>query len=358
MLTNDEIRRRPKALLHDHLDGGLRVSTILELADEIGHELPSTDAGELAAWFVRGADTKDILQYLATFEHTLAVMQSAEHCHRVAREAVVDLAADGVVYAEVRFAPENHVFAGMPLDEVMESVQDGFRAGVAEVAGGGGRIVVNTIVCAMRQTDRSREIAELAVRWRDRDRRVVSFDLAGPETGFPPGDHADALELVRREHLHLTLHASEPPGLELISQSLACGAERIGHGVRLYDDITTSGDELELGTLAAYVRDRQIHLEMAPSCHEHIGAVPDFESHPLLMWHRAGFNVGVNTDNRLMSGVSTSSEMARLSETFDMTNAEMEALTVAAIEAGFGDWHERQDVIAQVVRPGYAEPSP
>ena len=279
-LTLPDIRRRPKALLHDHLDGGVRVSTILDIADEIGHQLPTTNAGGLAQWFVAGANTKDLMQYLATFEHTMAVMQTAEHCHRVAREAAVDLADDGVVYAEVRFAPELHVSGGLSLDAVMEAVQDGFRVGAADAAAAGNTIVLNTIVCAMRQESRSGEIAALAIDWHRRDDRVVSFDLAGPETGFPPTDHRSALDHVRSAHLHLTLHASEPPGLELISQALLCGAERIGHGVRLLDDITSDGDYLDLGHLAQYILDRQVHLEMAPSCHVHVGAVADFRLAP------------------------------------------------------------------------------
>jgi len=353
-LSLDEIRARPKSLLHDHLDGGLRPATILDLADEIGHVLPAVDEEELSEWFVRGAHTLDILQYLATFEHTIAVMQTADHCHRIAREAVVDLAADGVVYAEVRFAPENHLLAGLDLDAVMEAVQDGFRVGMADAAHAGQSIVVNTIVCAMRQADRSAEIADVALRWRDRDSRVVAFDLAGPETGFPPTDHMPALEAVRDGHLHVTLHASEPPSLELISQSLGCGAHRIGHGVRLYDDITTIDGELQLGPLAKFILDGQVHLEMAPSCHVHVGAVPNFESHPLVAWHRHGFNVSVNTDNRLMSGVSVSSEMHKLAEVFGLTWTEVEALSVAGVEAGFGDLHERRRVADQI-RAGYAD---
>ena len=352
--TLSEIRALPKSLLHDHLDGGLRPSTILDIADEIGHQLPAPGENELGAWFVKGANTLDLMQYLATFEHTMAVMQSADHCHRVAREAAIDLAADGIVYAEVRFAPENHVFGGLSLDEVMESVQDGFRSGVEEVRAGGAAITVNTIVCAMRQADRSAEIAALALRWRDRDDRVVAFDLAGPETGFPPTNHPEALLAVREGHLHLTLHASEPPGLELISQALACGAERVGHGVRLSEDITQVGGDLVMGTLARYIYDSQVHLEMAPSCHVHVGAVKDFESHPLVGWHRVGFNVGVNTDNRLMSGVTVSSEMHKLATTFDLTWAEIEALTVASVEAGFGDLRERRRIVDDVIRPAYS----
>ena len=351
--TLDEIRALPKALLHDHLDGGLRPETILDLADEIGHELPSTDLAELAAWFVRGANTKDLLQYLATFEHTIAVMQTPAHLNRVAREAALDLAADGVVYAEVRFAPENHQLRGLSLDEVMEAVQDGFRSGMTLAAAAGTPISVNTIVCAMRQEARSAEIARLTVDWAERDDRVVSFDLAGPETGFPPTDHPEALDLIRRSHVHLTLHASEPPGQELISQALSCGAERIGHGVRLQEGIDRSGDDWQLDRLAQYVLERQVPLEMAPSCHVHVGAVDSFEEHPLVPFHRRGFKVTVNTDNRLMSGVSVTSETHKLATTFDLTDAELGELAVAGVESGFGDFDERRAIVRDVVRPAY-----
>ena len=222
----------PKVVLHDHLDGGLRPTTILELADEIGWtpRLPSTDPTELHRWFVRGAETKDLLQYLATFEHTGAVMQRAGDLVRIAREAAVDLAADGVVYAEVRFAPELHVHHGLALDEIVEAVQEGFRAGVADAAAAGSTIVVNTIICAMRTEQRSFEIAQLAVRMRELDARIVAFDIAGAETGWPPSLHADAFTFARANQMHITIHASEPPDLELISDALVHGAERIGHG--------------------------------------------------------------------------------------------------------------------------------
>ena len=350
----EQIAALPKALLHDHLDGGLRPATILELADEIGHPLPSTALDELAEWFVRGANTKDLLQYLATFEHTIAVMQSAAHLHRVAREAALDLAADGVVYAEVRFAPENHQLGGLGLDDVMEAVQDGFRDGMAQARSAGNPIIVNTIVCAMRQADRSGEIARLAVDWSRRDDRVVAFDLAGPETGFPPTDHMQAIDTVRRSHLHLTLHASEPPGLELIDQALYCGAERIGHGVRLREDIAwEDGRIAQLGRLARYVLERQVPLEMAPSCHVHVGAVESFDQHPLAAFHRHGFVVTVNTDNRLMSGVSVSSETFHLAQAFDLTMAELGQLAVAGVESSFSDWSERRRMVDDVIRPAY-----
>ncbi len=346
----------PKALLHDHLDGGLRVATVLELADAIGWRLPTTDPAELQAWFTRGADTKDLLQYLATFEHTLAVMQTAEQLERVAYEAVLDLAADGVVYAELRFAPELHLAGGLDLAGVVTAVTAGFRRGEADASR---PIVVHAILCAMRTERRALEIAELADRLRDNDDKVVGFDLAGAETGFPPSLHAEALAFARQRHLNLTLHASEPPDLELIDDALAHGAHRIGHGVRLQADVAWSGAGADrqiagLGRLAQYVLDRQIHLEMAPTCHVQVGAVATFAEHPVAAFLRAGFNVGINTDNRLMSNVTPSSELARVITTFGLTAGDAERLATNAIGAGFAPYDVRQRVIREHVRPWYA----
>ncbi len=335
---DDAIRRAPKVLLHDHLDGGLRPTTVLDLADEIGYlpRLPATEPDALQAWFTRGAETGDLLQYLATFEHTLAVLQTAEGLERVAAEAVADLAADGVVYAETRFAPELHGEGGLPLEEVVAAVTAGLRRGEREA---GGAITANTILCAMRTSPptNSRAIVAVAARMRDGgDDKVVGFDLAGAETGYPPREHAEALAAARAAHLRLTIHASEPPDLELIDDALVHGAERIGHGVRLAADVHTSPDgEAVLGPLARYVLDRQIPLELAPTCNVQIGAVPDLASHPVGPFLRLGFRVSVNTDNRLMSNVSVSSEVAAVARTFDLTWDEIGQLAINGIEAAF-----------------------
>jgi adenosine deaminase len=346
----------PKALLHDHLDGGLRVATVLELADSIGWALPTTDAGELQAWFTAGADTKDIHQYLATFEHTLAVLQTAEALERVAYEAVLDLTADGVVYAELRFAPELHVSQGLALEAVVEAVTAGFRRGERE---SGPAIVVNAILCAMRTEQRSMEVVALVDRLRERDDKVVAFDLAGAETGYPPSLHAEALAFARARHLNITLHASEPPDLELIDDALAHGAHRIGHGVRLQADVAFAGSGADrsvdsLGPLARYVLDRQVHLEMAPTCHVQVGAVPRFEEHPIAAFLRAGFNVGVNTDNRLMSHVMPSTELQRVVTTFGLTTVETRQLVVNSIESSFAPHEIRRRIVDQQVLPWFA----
>ena len=350
----DAARAHPKSLLHDHLDGGVRVATVLDLADQIGWSLPHTDPTALQAWFTAGAAANDLMRYLATFEHTLAVMQTEDNLERIAYEAIVDLAADGVVYAEVRFAPELHQEDGLPLAAVVGAVTAGFRRGEHEAAGRGHAIWAGAILCAMRTDQRSLEIAQLVDRLRVDDDKVVGFDLAGAETGFPPSRHAEALAFARARHLNVTLHASEPPDLELIDDALAHGAHRIGHGVRLQADIGFTGRGADrsvdsLGPLARYVLDHQVHLEMAPTCHVQIGAVPSFEEHPIAALLRAGFNVGINTDNRLMSHVTPSSELLRVATTFHLTADETRRLVVNAIDSSFAPYEVRRRIIEQQV---------
>lgn len=326
----------------------------MELADDIGHALPDDDPGRLQTWFTAGAASNDLLQYLATFEHTLAVMQRAEFIERVAYEAVADLAADGVVYAEVRFAPELHTGGGLSLAAVVEAVTSGFRRGEQDAADAGHTIVVNAICCAMRTEQRSMEIARLVDSAREHDDKVVGFDLAGAETGFPPSLHAEALAFARERHLNVTIHASEPPDLELIHDALVHGAHRIGHGVRLQRDLTIEdGAITSMGPLARFVLDHQIHLEMAPTCHVHVGAVPDLPSHPIGPMLRAGFNVGVNTDNRLMSDVTPSSELAAVATTFDLSAADIEQLVINGLMAGFAPLKVRRDLVDHQVRPWF-----
>lgn len=344
----------PKSLLHDHLDGGLRVDTILEISDQIGHtpKLPTTDKAALQAWFTAGAEARDLLKYLATFEHTLACLQSETHIERVAYEAVTDLADEGVVYAEIRYAPELH---NMPFAASAAAVANGFRRAETDARRRGRSISAHLIVCAMRTERRSMEVAQFVASERKREEKIVAFDLAGAETGWPPSLHAEALAFARAEHLNITIHASEPPDLELISDALAHGAHRIGHGVRLNRDTTVARDgSLQLGPLAQFVLDRQIHLEMAPTCNTQIGAVEAVSEHPIGSFLRHGFNVSVNTDNRLMSKVSPSSEMLAVSSAFRLTWGEIHRLVENAIGSGFAPHAERQRVLRDVVRPWYA----
>jgi adenosine deaminase len=349
--TREQVHAAPKVLLHDHLDGGLRPQTIVELAAEIGHELPAHDAESLGQWFAESADSGSLVRYLETFDHTVAVMQNGPAIARVARECVEDLAADGVVYAEVRYAPEQHVANGMTLDEVVAAVQEGFDAGMAAA---GGRIVVRQLLTAMRHQARSMEIAELAISWRDRG--VAGFDIAGAEAGFPPTRHLDAFEYLQRENAHFTIHAGEAFGLPSIWEAIQwCGADRLGHGVRIADDITVADDgSVELGRLAAYVRDKRIPLEMCPSSNIQTGAASSFAEHPIGLLTDLRFRVTVNTDNRLMSQTSMTKEMFGLVEAFGYTLEDLRWFTINAMKSAFLPFDERLKVIDEVVKPGYA----
>ena len=355
MLQLDTIREAPKALLHDHLDGGLRASTIVDLAAEYGYDgLPTTDPEELAAWIRRGADRKSLELYLETFDHTVGVMQERDAIIRVAAECTEDLAADGVVYAEVRYAPELSVERGLTLDEVVEANIEGFRIGMERAAAAGHPIVMKVLVTAMRQAARSVEVAECAVRWRDAG--VVGFDIAGPEAGYRPTRHLDAFDLVRRENFHITIHAGESFGPPSIWEALQfCGAERLGHGVRIVDDIEVRPDgSVALGRLAAFVRDRRVPLEMCPTSNVHTGAAASLEDHPIELLRRLRYRVTVNTDNRLMSNVSLSGEFAELDRAFGIGLGEMEWLTINAMKSAFAPFDERLRIINEVVKPGYA----
>ncbi len=355
MLTPDTIRDAPKAMLHDHLDGGLRPATVIDLASEFGYEsLPTTDVEALTAWFRRGADRKSLELYLETFAHTTGVMQERDAIIRVAAECAEDLAADGIVYAEVRYAPELSTERGLTLDEVVAANLEGFRLGSERAAAAGRPIVMKMLVTAMRQAARSVEVAECAVRWRDAG--VVGFDIAGPEAGYRPTRHLDAFEYVRRENFHITIHAGESFGLPSIWEALQwCGAERLGHGVRIVDDITVRDDgTVALGRLAAFVRDRRVPLEMCPTSNVHTGAAASIAEHPIDLLRRLRYRVTVNTDNRLMSGVSLSSEFAALDAAFGIGLGEMEWLTINAMKSAFAPFDERLRIISEVVKPGYA----
>ena len=355
MLTLDTIREAPKALLHDHLDGGLRPATIVDLAAEFGADgLPTRDPDELAAWIRRGADRKSLELYLETFQHTVGVMQERDAIIRVAAECAEDLAADGVVYAEVRYAPELSVERGLTLDEVVEANLEGFRIGIERAAAAGQQIVMKVLVTAMRQFARSLEVAECAVRWRDSG--VVGFDIAGPEAGYRPTRYLEAFDYVRHENFHITIHAGESFGLPSIWEALQfCGAERLGHGVRIVDDIHVRDDgSVQLGRLAAFVRDRRVPLEMCPTSNVHTGAAASIGEHPIDLLRRLRFRVTLNTDNRLMSGVSMSSEFAAIDEAFGIGLGEMEWLTINAMKSAFDPFDERLRIINEVVKPGYA----
>jgi adenosine deaminase len=323
---------------------------VLELAAEIGHELPAATEPALAAWFEEMSNGS-LVQYLTTFDHTVAVMQTAPALTRVARECVEDLVADGVVYAEIRYAPEQHVSNGLTLDEVVAAVRQGFEDGMADA---GERIEVRQLLTAMRHQARSREIAELSIAWRDRG--VAGFDIAGAEAGYPPTRHLDAFEYLQRENSHFTIHAGEAFGLPSIWEAIQwCGADRLGHGVRIIDDITVAPDgSVSLGRLAAYVRDMRIPLEMCPASNVQTGAATSIAEHPIGLLTRLRFRVTVNTDNRLMSRTSMTDELTSLVDAFGYGVRDLEWFAVNAMKSAFLPFDERLAIIANVIKPAYA----
>ncbi|GHH77698.1 adenosine deaminase 1 [Streptomyces sulfonofaciens] len=354
--TVEQIRRAPKVLLHDHLDGGLRAGTVADLARTTGYRgLPETDAGELDRWFRAAADSGSLERYLETFSHTVGVMQSRGALVRVAAECAEDLAADGVVYAEVRYAPEQHLAAGLALHEVVEAVNDGFREGERRARERGNRIRVGALLTAMRHAARALEIARLANAYRDAG--VVGFDIAGAEAGYPPTRHLDAFEYLKRENNHFTIHAGEAFGLPSIWQALQwCGADRLGHGVRIIDDIEVGDDgRVRLGRLAAYVRDKRVPLEMCPTSNLQTGAAASYADHPIGLLRRLHFRVTVNTDNRLMSGTGVSREFGHLVDAFGYTLDDLQWFTVNAMKSAFIPFDERLAMINDVIKPGFAQ---
>lgn len=347
----------PKVSLHDHLDGGLRTSTILELADAAGVETPADDPDSLQAWFDESCDSGDLVDYLKTFDLTIAVMQTADNLHRVAREFVQDLGADGVIYGEIRWAPEQHLTGGLSLDETVEAVQAGLDAGVDDVAKSGGDIRVGQLVSAMRHLDRGLEIAQLAVRHRDRG--VVGFDIAGPENGFPPSNLHAAFDYLAREYMPRTVHAGEAAGLASIESALFDGrAMRLGHGVRIAEDIVLEREDDEssfvaLGPIAQWVKDREIALETSPSSNLQTGTIEqwgeDMIDHPFDLLYQLGFAVTVNTDNRLMSNTTLSRELFLLAETFGYDLADLEVFQLNAANAAFLPFEDREDLTRRIL---------
>ena len=354
-LTFEMIGQAPKALLHDHLDGGLRPSTVLELAEQTGYaNLPATDVDALATWFRTAAHSGSLVRYLEPFAHTVGVMQTPAALYRVAYECVEDLAADNVVYAEVRFAPELHINQGLSVDDVVDVVLAGFADGEKAARAEGRTITVRCLVTAMRHAARSLEIARLAIRFRDKG--VVGFDIAGAEAGYPPTRHLDAFEYMRNHNGRFTIHAGEAFGLPSIHEAIAfCGADRLGHGVRIVDDIEQGPDgSYHLGRVAAIVRDKRIPLEMCPSSNVQTGAVRSIAEHPFDLLARLRFRVTVNTDNRLMSDTTMSLEMLRLVEAFGYGWSDLARFTINAMKSSFIPFDERLAIIDEVIKPRFA----
>lgn len=333
----------PKALLHDHLDGGVRPATLVELAETVGYEdLPSRDPDELALQ-LKQTDSGSLEHYLRAFDHTLAVMQTSAALERIAYEAVVDLAADGVRYAELRFAPSLMTRGGLTHAEVVQSVASGVRRGTADSG-----CQTFLILDAMRQHDDAVDIARLAAH--SRDNLVVGFDVAGPELEYPIGMFAEACAVASDRDVPITLHAGESgPPSEIWTAIHTCGAARIGHGVSIVEDTAVvEGRVSKLGEIATLVRDRQIPLEISVTSNVHTGFVDSVREHPVGLLYRAGFNVTINTDNRLMSGISLSDEFEALAVHHAFEPVDFFKVTMNALRAGFGPWPIRSAVMVDV----------
>jgi adenosine deaminase len=345
-----DLRTLPKVLLHEHLDGGLRPITVIELAAELGYEgLPTSDPTDLAAWFHRGAQRGNLPEYLEGFSHTTAVMQTPEALERVAFEFIEDMYHDGVVYAEVRFAPVYHTTLGLTQDEVVAAVIRGLERGERTYG-----VEWGLIICAMRHMSNSLEAAELAIR--NRDLGVVGFDLAGGEHGFPPKKHVEAFQAIERANFYITIHAGEAYGPESIWQALQyCGAHRLGHATRLRDDIEILPDgTMKLGRLAQYILDRRVPLEMCLLSNLHTGACASLEEHPFGAFFRRGFRVCLNTDDRLMSDTSMTRETTLATELFDLSLGELEKLSLNGIKSAFAPFDKRLRIIFESIKPGFA----
>lgn len=353
--TTEQIKLLPKVLLHDHLDGGLRPETIIEIANKIGYKkLPTEDPTDLAKWFEDSCNSGSLVRYLETFAHTVAVMQTKEGIIQVARECAIDLARDKVVYAEVRGAPELLTDQGLTTDQVIDATLEGFKQGMAEAKREGHEIRVEALLCGMRQSNRSMEAAQAVVNYRGKG--VVGFDIAGPEDGFPPINQLSEFEFLRKENAHFTIHAGEAFGVPSIWQAVQiCGAERIGHGVRIIEDIDFTNSEPKLGLLSTYIRDRRIALEICPTSNLQTGIAKTYADHPIGKLTSLKFNVTLNTDNRLMSNTSMSHEMQQCVKYFGWTYSDLQTVTINALRSSFIHFEEREDIIEKIVKPTYSE---
>ncbi|TAK63758.1 MAG: adenosine deaminase [Bacteroidetes bacterium] len=353
-LTEKFIRTLPKVLLHDHLDGGLRPQTVIELAKDIKYKkLPTTDAAELAEWFHQGAQRGSLPLYLEGFAHTCGVMQTEDALERVAYEMMEDMKNDGVVYVETRFAPVFHTKKKLHWDEVVSAVLRGLERGKQDFG-----VEYGLIICALRNMQLSEEMAMLAVDFRERG--VVGFDLAGEEGGYPPKKHVDAFHFIQRENFNITIHAGEGFGKESIWQAIQwCGAHRIGHATRLIEDMKLADDDptevVSMGYLAQYVLDKRIPLEMCLTSNVDTGAVKNIKEHPFGIYYRYKFRVTLNTDDRLMSKTTMSKEFKLAQDVFGITFEDIEKMTINAMKSAFLPYKDRIAVIYNVIKPGYKD---
>lgn len=350
MTTEEIIRTVPKVLLHDHLDGGLRPQTVIELAKQAGYrKLPTLDPDELANWFFEGANKGSLVEFLRGFEHTTAVMQTREALERVAYEMMEDMKKDGVCYVETRFAPVYHTSKGLYPEDTVTAVLEGLEKGSRDFNVGYG-----LILCGMRNMRNTLEIAELAVNFRNQG--VVGFDLAGEEGGYPPKKHVEAFQFIQRANFNITIHAGEAFGKESIWQAIQwCGAHRIGHATRLIEDISldSEGNVTGFGELAHYILDKRIPLEICLLSNLHTGAVDKIENHPFGIFYKEKFRVTINTDDRLMSNTNLTKEFLTAIEYFNINLDDVEKLTINAMKSAFIHHNERLKYIYNIIKPGF-----
>lgn len=348
--TEEIVKNVPKVLLHDHLDGGLRPSTIIELAKELKYsKLPTSDPGELAEWFHRGANKGNLVEYLQGFEHTCAVMQTKEALFRISYEMMEDMYKDGVCYVETRFAPVFHTQKGLYHEDIIQAVLQGLENGKQDFGVGYG-----LILCGMRNMKNTLEIAELAVNFRNQG--VVGFDLAGEEGGYPPKKHLDAFQYIKQKNFNITIHAGEAFGKDSIWQAIQiCGALRIGHATRLVEDMVfdKDGNIVALGELAQYVLDTRLPLELCLLSNVHTGAVDKLENHPFIKYYKEKFRVFLNTDDRLMSDTTLTKEYLTAIEMFGLNLDDVEKLNINAMKSSFSPYKTRLHYIYNVIKPGY-----
>jgi adenosine deaminase len=346
------LKAAPKVLLHDHLDGGLRAQTIIELANELKYKkLPTHDAGELGAWFHQGANKGSLVEYLQGFEHTCGVMQTKDAITRVTYEMMEDMKKDGVIYVETRFAPVLHTQKGLHHDDVVKAVLEGLEKGKRDFGVGYG-----LILCGMRNMKNTLGIAELAVNYRNQG--VVGFDLAGEEGGFPPKKHIEAFQFIQRSNFSMTIHAGEAFGKESIWQAIQwCGAHRIGHGTRILEDVTldSEGNVVKLGELAQYILDKRIPIEICLLSNVHTGAIDRIEHHPFGYLNKLKFRVSLNTDDRLMSDTTMTNECVLAAKHFHLNLDDIEKLQINAMKSAFIKYEERLKYIYNVIKPGYQQ---
>ncbi len=315
------LEQLPKTDLHVHLDGSLRIPTLIDLAKRQGVELPSSNPEELAPIVMSGKNCKNLAEYLQGFDITLSVMQEEEALYRIAYELAEDAAAENVWYMEVRYSPILHTRKGMKLTTIVDAVIEGLQAAEKKF-----NIKTGVIICGMRNInpETSLLLAELAVAYKNRG--VVAFDLAGQEENYPAKHHKEAFFLIRKNNINTTAHAGEAYGPESIHQAIHyCGAHRIGHGTRLYED----------GDLLNYVNDHRIPLEICLTSNVQTGAAASFSSHPLRFYYDYGLRLSINTDNRLISDTTVTKELYLAAKHLDFTLDDIKSLIVDGFKSAF-----------------------